>query len=370
MRKFKTLVTVALVVLLAVTVFPMGISALATKAETSRQNAAKGEAPVAQVQADENGTQSQEMAAYLFVHFVGTEGSYNDEQVYFSVSQDGTHWQTLNKKKPILTSDVGEKGIRDPHIVRSPNGDKFYMIATDLSIHHGHDYSDRPGGWGSSQTNGSHSIVIWESEDLVNWSEPRLREIARKNAGCTWAPESIWDNERNAYMVFWASKTQEDWTHRLYRCYTTDFDTFTEPEVYIEGDVSLIDTTFIKEGDTYYRFTKDEHATYVYMEKSNSLNGDFTAVSTYSINGAPAKAMTGYEGPTVYKLNGQNKWCLLLDNYGTGSGYKPFITDDIATGKFVSGEAFDFGGTKFRHGTVMPITQAEYDALIAEYPVA
>ena len=133
------------------------------------------------VQADEAGgteTVSQEKEAYLFVHFVGSEGSASDEQIYFSVSKNGTNWRTLNDLKPVLTSNVGQKGVRDPHIVRSPNGNKFYLIATDLSIYNIH------GDWGGSQTNGSKSIVIWESEDLVTWSEPRLRQIARPDATC------------------------------------------------------------------------------------------------------------------------------------------------------------------------------------------
>ena len=29
-------------------------------------------------------------------------------------------------------SKYGEKGLRDPFIIRSPEGDKFYIIATDL----------------------------------------------------------------------------------------------------------------------------------------------------------------------------------------------------------------------------------------------
>ncbi len=358
MRSFKKLGAIAMTVMLVLALCSCSAAGAGAPIDTS-QNGRK--------LADANGeeqtvtTQTEQTAAYLFVHFVGRESSADDEQIYFSVSQNGTDWETLNYGKPVLKSTVGERGVRDPHIIRSPEGDKFYLIATDLSIY------NINGNWGASQTDGSKSIVIWESDDLLQWSEPRLREIARQNAGCTWAPESIYDEERGAYMVFWASKTGEDWTHRIYRSYTTDFDTFTPPEVYMESDVSLIDTTFLKEGDTYYRFTKNEAATYVYMEKSKSLNGDFEAVSTFTVNGDSGTSLTGYEGPTVYKLNGQDKWCMLLDNYGTGAGYKPFVTDDIATGRFASGTAFNFGGTTFRHGTVMPITQAEYDALKAAY---
>ena len=309
----------------------------------------------------------EEMAAYLFVHFTGDEQDEDKEQIYFSVSTDGTTWETLNSNNYVLKSNVGEKGVRDPHIIRSPEGDKFYLIATDLSIFH---LGEKYGGdkWGKSQSEGSKSIVIWESEDLVNWSEPRLRKIAHDTAGCTWAPESIYDYEREAYMIVWASMTYGK--QRLFRCYTKDFETFTEPEVYIESYEKDIDTTFLYEDGVYYRFTKNEAHSFIYMEKSTSLSGEFEAVTTFTINGNSGTATTGFEGPTAYKLNGEDKWCLLLDNFGASAGYKPFVTDDITTGRFVSGGDFKFNGVKLRHGTVMPITQSEYDALIAKYPIA
>lgn len=311
----------------------------------------------------------KDMAAYLFVHFVGTEGSASDEQIYFSVSKDGTNWQTLNECQPVLTSDVGEKGVRDPHIIRSPEGDKFFLIATDLSI-----YNRRgdPNKWGTCQTSGSQSIVIWESADLVNWSEARLVKTAPDNAGCTWAPESVYDDASGRYMVFWASKTAADnyKTQRIYRSYTTDFVTFTEPEIYMDGgSVSNIDTTFLKDDGVYYRFTKNESKSSIIMEKSESLDGDFEAVETYSINGTAGNTVTGYEGPTAYKLNGEDKWCLLLDYYSKSQGYKPFVTNDIGQGVFTSAQDFNFD-TKYRHGTVMPITEEEYDALVKAYTTA
>lgn len=364
MSTFKKLAGIGMSALLAASVFLSGNFTSVSTLDAVAEEAGSVETQPTETQPTEN--QSEEMAAYLFVHFTGGTGANprngNDEQIYFSVSQNGKDWQTLNKKQPVLTSYVGEEGVRDPNIIRSPKGDKFYLIATDLSIW------NRNGGWGGCQTNGSKSIVIWESTDLLNWSEPRLKEIARPDAGCTWAPECIWDNEREAYMVFWASKTQDSWTHRIYRCYTEDFNTFTEPELYIESDVSWIDTTFIEHEGTYYRFTKNEdEATglYIFMEKSTSLSGEFELVSTYSLNGQPAKEYKGYEGPTAYKLNGENKWYLLFDNYSNG-GYKAFSTDDISTGKFVSDNSFNFNGTIFRHGSVMPITQSEYDALVAK----
>lgn len=305
---------------------------------------------------------SMKTEAYVFAHFVGTEADASQEQIYLSVSEDGQVWTQLNGGKPILTSTVGEQGVRDPYILRGRDG-KYFIIATDLSIYNRRVDSNR---WSTCQTSGSRSIVIWESTDLVNWSEARLVEVADKNAGCTWAPEAVYDNEKDAYMVFWASKVSDDGyaQQRMYRSYTKDFVTFTEPEIYMDGDHSNIDTTIIEEKGVYYRFTKNESRSSVIMEKSTSLSGPWSDVDGYSLID-----MTGYEGPTIYKLNGENKWCLLLDYYSKSQGYKPFVTDDIAGGNFTAATDFTFP-VKFRHGTVMPITRAEYEALTSAYTAA
>ncbi len=73
---------------------------------------------------------------YFFAYFAG-EGYSDGEQIYFASSQDGLNWDDLNNNKPVLTSTLGEKGVRDPFIIRSPEGDKFYLIATDLKINGG-----------------------------------------------------------------------------------------------------------------------------------------------------------------------------------------------------------------------------------------
>ncbi len=325
-------------------------------------------APVKTVTRTVTVKEEAEMGAYLFAHFVGTESSANEEQIYFSVSTDGTTWTTLNNSAPVLTSNVGEKGVRDPYILRGEDG-KFFVIATDLSIYNRSDDSNR---WATCQTSGSKNIVIWESSDLVNWSEASLVKVAPDNAGCTWAPEAVYDPEEGKYMVFWASKTLTDSyaTQRIYRSYTSDFKTFEDPEPYIDGgNISNIDTTIIQDKGMYYRFTKNESKSSVTMMKCPTLSGTWKDVASYTINGAAGNTVTGYEGPTIYKLNGdENKWCLLLDYYSKSQGYKPFVTTDLANGAFTSASDFNFGSLKFRHGTVMPITTAEYNALLAQYP--
>lgn len=39
-------------------------------------------------------------------------------------------WTTLKDGSPVLLSDVGTKGIRDPSLIVAPDRSKFYLIAT------------------------------------------------------------------------------------------------------------------------------------------------------------------------------------------------------------------------------------------------
>ena len=72
----------------------------------------------------------------------------------------------------MLTSTKGTQGLRDPFLIRSPEGDRFFLIATDLSI-------GRDGDWDRAQRQGSLYLEVWESTDLVNWSEQRHVKISR-----------------------------------------------------------------------------------------------------------------------------------------------------------------------------------------------
>ena len=114
--------------------------------------------------------QEKVYSAYLFAYFKG-EGLSQGEQIYFAVSRDGLHWTDLNEGNPVLVSTMGEKGLRDPFIMRSADGEKFYVIATDLKI-------NGNGNWSAAQTSGSKSIMVWESSDLVHWSEQRMCRVA------------------------------------------------------------------------------------------------------------------------------------------------------------------------------------------------
>ena len=293
-------------------------------------------------------TAASETAGYLFATFKG-EQSPLTEQVYFSVSHNGRQWEALNGAEPVLVSELGEKGVRDPFLLPSHDRSKFYLIATDLSINLNPD-------WGRAVTAGSKHIVVWESPDLVNWAEPRRIKVAPDDAGCTWAPEAIYDTVTGDYMVFWASTTARDdfAKHRIWAARTKDFVTFGEPFVYIEKPTTVIDTTIINDGKAYYRFTKDEKFKAITMETAPALVGPWQDVSDFSLS-----QLRGYEGPQCYPLDlAAGRWSLILDQYSKGTGYQPFVTSDLASGQFEPAEGFTFPFPS-RHGSVIPLKAQE-----------
>jgi hypothetical protein len=83
--------------------------------------------------------------------------------------------------------------------------------------------------------------------------------------------------------------------------------------LYIEEPNAVIDTTIIDHEGTYYRFTKNEAKSSITMQECTSLSGDWKDVANYNLG-----SMTGYEGPTIYKLNG--KKILLKGNHDARHG--------------------------------------------------
>jgi hypothetical protein len=219
--------------------------------------------------------------------------------------------------------------------------------------------------------------MVWESTDLVNWSEQRMVEVSPESAGNTWAPEVMYDDTTGEYIVFWASKLYDNEEHsgsshqRMMYAKTRDFYTFTEPQVYIDYGYSIIDTTMIEHEGKVYRFTKDERGNsastpngkFIFQEVGDSvLAPNFTLIKEGIGKGVIGQG----EGATVFKSNTEEKWYMFIDEFG-GRGYVPFETTDLQSGEWRLSENYDLPGRP-RHGTVLPVTKAEYDALLANAP--
>ncbi|MFI7407466.1 glycoside hydrolase family 43 protein [Streptomyces sp. NPDC049627] len=304
---------------------------------------------------------------YLMVHFTG-EGATN-QQMYLSHSTDGLHWNDLNGGGMVLRSTVGTKGVRDPALVRSPDGSKYWIIATDLCISCGQT-------WSQSINDGSRNLVVWESTDLINWSEPWLLNVAGaipdgRNA---WAPEAIWNPATNDYVLYWATNVPLDGKtkHRIFYARTSDFRTITTPQIYIDrpGTQEIIDTQIIEvpAGVGTYRYVRASGDGQITLEGSNSILGTWTRLGDLSGIGLTGSQV---EGPMWMKFNGTNKWALYLDQYATSGGYMPVVTTDPsnpAAYQKLASTSYNMGGTKKRHGWIMNLTAAEESRVLARWP--
>ncbi|RAV05091.1 glycosyl hydrolase family 43 [Paenibacillus sp. YN15] len=305
-------------------------------------------------------TQQKSYSGYVMAHFIGEQP--DGEQVYFAYSEDGLHWKDLNGGLPVLRSGLGEKGARDPFLVRDPKAAKFYLIATDLRIASGK-------GWATAVQAGSRDMIVWESADLVNWSSPWAVTLAVPGAGCLWAPEAVFDEASGDFLVFWASATQEqhetERKHKIYSARTKDFRSFTPAEKYIERDNHIIDTTILLHNGVCFRYSKDETTKNIRVEQGASLDKD----AFVPLFAPVLEELTGVEGPEIFKFNDREEWCLIVDRFATGKGYLPLVTTDLASGEFrvLDDEEFDMGKSKKRHGGVLPITRDECSRLLAAF---
>ena len=342
----------------------------------------------------------EDYKGYLFGHFIG-EGTgttvdgvkiATGEQIFFALADvgKGLHFKDMNGStssnlKPVLSSDVGERGVRDPYMCRSPEGDTFYLIATDLSIY-------TRGGWGSNNGNystktGSLSIIIWESHDLVNWTHARQIKVARDDAGMAWAPEMIYCEETGEYLIFFSSTILDKYDNEdrsknsssniilrdsVYYTTTRDFVHFGETKQFIpntpyQDGVSrsesepnatnndkrkVIDGSVMKIGDYYYSAAKDggngEQGGGIRIQRTQDL---YDANWEFVMNLADAGFKVGpknnpnerdanntcLEGPEWFYLNQADRKDpdvpeigLMADYYAnTSVGYIPFTTTDI-----------------------------------------
>jgi len=316
---------------------------------------------------------SARYAGYLFVYFTG-EGTADGEQVYFGLSRgnDPVRWREPSGR-PALRSAVGTGGVRDPFVIRSPRGDRFYLIATDLRMYGRDD-------WERTWRHGSRSIVVWESADLVRWSAPRLVQVAPDTAGNVWAPEAFYDPVRGEYVVFWASTlypaddpghTTQSYNRIVYAT-TRDFRTFSAPKPWFDPGHSVIDSTVLRHDGEYYRFSQDDRGPggggatpcgrYITQEKSTVLTSPAYGLVKECIG---KDAIVGGEGPLVFRSNTEKRWYLFIDEYG-GRGYAPFETTDLNSGDWRPVVDAQLPGRP-RHGTVLPVTRAEYNRLAAKY---
>jgi hypothetical protein len=312
--------------------------------------------------------QQEPFAAYLLAYFLD-EGQPDGEQIRLAVSSgiEPVEWTPLEQGRPLLTSAIGERGVRDPFLIRDVHRNRFIMLATDLCTWPLHD-------WERAVRTGSRSIIVWESADLIHWSEPWSAEVAPPEAGNAWAPKAFWSEERQAWLVFWASAifSSGDRTRREYQrilfSETTDFRSFEQAHVYQDEGHDVIDTTFLHHGTFWYRFSANSLSTprrfgrgdHILMERGNSLEDTQFVIVAEDVG---RNVLERGEGPAVVAAIDAPRWYLLIDEFGL-RGYQLFATDNLDSGAWRCLPAAKLPPGA-RHGSIIAITSAEH-ALLTE----
>ncbi|WP_153004195.1 LamG-like jellyroll fold domain-containing protein, partial [Microbacterium testaceum] len=326
---------------------------------------------------------------YAMVHFIEDANGYA-EKIYLDVSRgdDPEVWDPLNGGQPILASQLGTTGVRDPYLTYNPDTQTYYIIATDLRVFGGDRGANGCTDWCYWSSQGSTKLNVWESKDLVSWSDVRQFDVALSAAGqkaaelgMAWAPEATWVDDYNAdgsgaFVLYWSSKMFDNAAHtggsysRVLWGATTDFtqSTYRYGGVMIDTGGDAIDTTVIQNDGKTYRITKDNaQGRGIYMERTSAAtwwlkDTAWTTVQTRIgavwSGGNPG----GVEGPAVFQRHGEKSWYLYADVIPS-TGYRPMESDDLDAGwtQLVSDEFFMRPSTK--HGGIVPLTFGRYDTI-------
>ena len=276
-----------------------------------------------------NGAHADEQMCYCFTSFHEPA----DEGLRLLCSDDGLHWDSI--PGALLRPQIGMNIMRDPSIIRDREG-VFHLVWTIA--------------W-----KGDTGFGYARSKDLVNWSEQR-RIPAMDNVYSTqnvWAPEWFYDDERDLYMIIYASCVtdagfdvgieDEKNNHRLYCVTTRDFENFSDPVLFYDPGFSCIDATLVKRGENdYVMVVKDntrpnrnikvafaEHAAGPYGPASEPFTDSFC------------------EGPSVAKVG--DSYYIYFDAY-RNFAYEAVRTADFRTFADATAEISIPAGHK--HGTV------------------
>ena len=308
----------------------------------------------------------KDLGGYLLVYFKDPTHS-----AYFAISKDGYTFTDVNGGQPLfIGSQLAEqKGVRDPHIARGPDG-AFYLAMTDLHI-----FGQRAGfrdstwerplakyGWGNNR-----ALVLMKSYDLIHWTHADFRvDKAFPELGdidCSWAPETIYDPTVKKMMVYFTIRYNNKEAN-IYYSYANDDFTRLETVPKRISSIGGIDADITKVGNTYQMFYVGNAK--VWQATSTKINEDFKP-GEKRID--PETVST--EAPNVFKRIGSDTYVLMYDVYGLRPSNMGFSeTTDFITfkniGRFNEGVMKATNFTSPKHGAVTHLTKEELKA-VAEY---
>jgi hypothetical protein len=176
--------------------------------------------------------------------------------------------------------------------------------------------------------------------------------------------------------VYWATNSAMNGVtkHRIWYVRTSNFRTFTSPQLYIDrgSGQGIIDTQIVEVANSvggyrYYRASADGHIT---VEGSNSVLGSWTTIGNLSHMGISNGTGGGnvVEGPMWAQFNGRSEWNLWLDQYATGRGYMPITSSNLgSTQNFRTRTDYSMGTNRKRHGSILNLTAAEQSRVLAKW---
>ena len=295
---------------------------------------------------------------YLFTFFP----SNSDENIYYAVSDNGYDYTVVNKNKPVIYAEGNTvmNGLRDPHILRGEDG-RFYMVATDMRC---------ALGWSSNR-----GMVLMRSDDLVNWTCSTVHFPTRyagtyfANVTRVWAPETIYDAVAGKYLIYFSILTNDGVVpyDKVFYAYANEDFTDLEGEpiyFYDRGSATIdMDIVFNENDGLYHGFYKNEGSGGICQVTATSLTAPAGEEGSQwsAPSGTLQQTTEAVEGAGVFRLINSDDWILMYDCYNNGH-YQFCSSQDLFQFTFRKNTTTS-GAFTPRHGTVIPITEEEYQIL-------
>jgi hypothetical protein len=298
--------------------------------------------------------------AYLFAHML--QGDY--WRLYYSVSLDGLHWEMLNGGKRVFEEYRGHADI-----VKGHDG-RYYLV--------GNRGDDKP------------DINFWVSENLVTWNRcsdymPDLKHVPDypKAMARIGAPKLFFDQASSQYLLTWHTthdlgKTdlpEPYWAgQRTLFVTSKDLRTFSEPpRKLFTWDMATIDVIIRPEGDYYYAILKDERYPTLEWTTGKTIRTcrSLRLLGPYSEPGPPVSP-NFREAPSLIPSPNGKVWYLYYEQY-------PGVAYGLSVAASLQGPWFQVAGNqqpnwdkyrvppKVRHGSMLPISRQQYEALLAAF---
>ena len=217
-------------------------------------------------------------------------------------------------------------------------------------------------GWNSNR-----AMVLLKSTNMIDWQSSVVNIATTypeySAADEVWAPQTIYDPQVGKYMVYFAMRLGSSDFAKIYYAYANS--TFTALEsspklLFNNNGLSTIDADIVLKDGVYNMFFKTEgNGNGIKRAYSPFLTGSYVLYDKYLQSTSNA-----VEGSCVFRIYNSDNWILMYDMYTSGAYQFTTSTDLINFSVVPNPVSFDFTP---RHGTVIPITAAEKQALIKKW---